>query len=106
MPLFFGTSPDILCWLYSELYFRRFHTDKLKNRTQIEKVFVGDRPFFALFGTPAQIFVRSARKVGLYNLSYICSLLRLAIFTELRPNSGSPSTRNASTVAESALQNT
>jgi len=26
------------------------HTDGLKNRTQIEKVFVGGRPFFATFG--------------------------------------------------------
>ena len=33
--------------LYSELYFRSFQTDGLKSRTQIEKVFVGDQPFFA-----------------------------------------------------------
>ena len=46
---FFSILADILCSLDSELYFRTFHTDNLKNRTQIQKVFVGDRPHFTTF---------------------------------------------------------
>ncbi len=46
---FLRETPDILCWLYSELYLGRFQTDGLKNRTLIEKVFVGDTPFFGTF---------------------------------------------------------
>jgi hypothetical protein len=46
---FLRETPDIFGWLYSELYFGRFQTDGLKNRTLIKKVFVGDRPFFGAF---------------------------------------------------------
>jgi hypothetical protein len=46
---FLRKTPDILCWLYSELYLGRFQTDKLKNRTLIEKVFVEKTPFFGTF---------------------------------------------------------
>jgi len=46
---FLGGMPDIFGWLYSELYLGRFQTDGLKNRTLIEKVFVGNTPFFGTF---------------------------------------------------------
>ncbi len=46
---FLRETPDIFGWLYSELYFGRFQSDGLKNRTLIEKVFVGDAPFFGTF---------------------------------------------------------
>ena len=55
---FLRKTPDILCWLYSELYFGRFETDGLKNRTLIEKVFVEKTPFFDTFcSTLLQIFL-------------------------------------------------
>jgi hypothetical protein len=55
---FLGGMPDILCWLYSKLYLGRFQTDGLKNRTLIEKVFVGETPFFGTFcSTLLQIFL-------------------------------------------------
>ena len=38
---FLRETPDIFGWLYSELYLGRFQTDGIKNRTLIEKVFVG-----------------------------------------------------------------
>jgi hypothetical protein len=46
---FLGGMSDIFGWLYSELYLGRFQTDKLKNRTLIEKVFVEKTPFFGTF---------------------------------------------------------
>ena len=46
---FLRRTPDIFGWLYSELYLGRFQTDGLKNRTLIEKVFVGETPFFGTF---------------------------------------------------------
>jgi len=55
---FLRETPDIFGWLYSELYLKRFQTDGLKNRTLIEKVFVGKTPFFGTFwNSLLQIFL-------------------------------------------------